>query len=146
MGDSAETWNCPRCGSVNDAAVCSSCGQANAPPRLRLLTTPRTSSAEVRRREPADVRLVREYKGPTARQLEEASDDAVALLPGRVLSVDAAVRAGDLEEANRRMDDALGMLISGPGSRPRRSVDRLALALWIAWFAACAAMVWWGLR
>lgn len=92
---------------------------------------------------PDEVELVREYKGPTAHDLLSASPEVVDLLPGRVLSVEAAVRDGDVETAHGRLDRALGMVLSGPGhDRQRNARVWLILVLWL-WFCALAGLLVW---
>jgi hypothetical protein len=65
------------------------------------------------------VRLVREWKGPTVRDVLAAQDATSERLPGRVHAVAERARAGDYAGAERRLDATLAALLPGPGARVR---------------------------
>ena len=94
------------------------------------------------------MRLVREWKGPTVRDVLAAHDSAVEPLPGRVHAVAERVRAGDHAGAERRLDEALASLLPGPGSRaaPRRARRVAWFALALALLLALAAVLGWTLH
>jgi hypothetical protein len=133
---------CPRCGAPAGAGACRACGHRVGAIELRVVPADgdRPASADL---EPPDVDLVREYKGPTVSDLLAAPKAVLDLLPGRVRSMEEAVRASDLAEADRRIDQALGLLLRGPGHRRRRLPELALPALLWLWFAVLLALLLW---
>lgn len=70
--------------------------------------------------QPAQVRLVREYKGPTVEAVLDAADGTVDRLPVRLRQMLDAVQRERLGEADEILDQALGTVHQGPGHRRRR--------------------------
>lgn len=90
-----------------------------------------------------EVDLVREYKGPTVAQVLAAPPGVLDLLPGQVRSMEDALRASDLGEADRRLDRALGLLLRGPGHRSgRRTRMMVPMLLWL-WFGVLLSLLIW---
>ncbi|MEM7205906.1 MAG: hypothetical protein AAF628_36970 [Planctomycetota bacterium] len=87
-----------------------------------------------------DVRLIREFKGPTVGDLLAAEPNALDLLPGVVRTMQDSVEAGDLAEAERRLGTALGLVLPGPGERRRRVRRVLRWGLAGALLAAAAVL------
>lgn len=109
---------------------------------LRLVPGGLLSGARVGQ---GEVRLVREFKGPRVDEMLAAAPEVVDRLPGVVRTMHEAVLEGDLEVAEARLDEAVGSLLTGPGSERRRGLSRRqrrALALLVAAVAAGAGL-WW---
>ncbi len=85
------------------------------------------------------VRLIREFKGPTVEDLLMDDGEAVGRLPGQVWEVADAIDAGDYGPASDRLDDTIGALLCGPGFRRRRSDLRLLMPLTTLMFFALLA-------
>jgi len=68
---------------------------------------------------PPEVRLVREFKGPTVRGVLDLPDEAVDRMPAQLRRVLDAIQRGRVAEADDAMDGALGALHAGPGHRRR---------------------------
>ena len=136
MADRGETRDhCPRCGTARHGGPCTVCGaRAAAPPGPLVALPPGQGSPPG----PSAVKLVREMKGPTVKDLMAAPDDVLEQLPGEVRAMADALNQGDLAEADLAMDRALGSLLRGPGySRRRPSLSWSFLAL--VWFLGLAA-------
>jgi hypothetical protein len=89
---------------------------------------------------PADVRLLREFKGLTVADLER--DDVVARLPGQVRSALRHLRRGDLAAAERALPGDFAPVLAGPGHRPA-TPRRLVVAVVVLALAAAAAGAYW---
>lgn len=138
MEISAEGPTCPRCAGRNDGGPCEECGR-----RRRTAFAVLAGAGGAGARDAAPVRLLREYKGPTVRDLLASPAAVLDLLPGRVRSVEEAVRAADLAAADAHMSRALGLLLPGPGHRRRRRAllaEVFTAALWV-WFAALLVLL-----
>jgi hypothetical protein len=128
--DGSETGTCPRCGGIG----CATCSRPTDAAGFLLLRGGGDTGE-------SPVKLVREFKGPSVRDLLHADPEELDLLPGRVRAMAMALEDEDLAEAERRIDRALGSILPGPtptrGRRRRRPV-------WIAIVAcvAAAATVW----
>src|SRR5262245_163446 len=100
--EGASACTCERCGIALASGECPSCGwQPHA--RLRRLPPLRTPllPAEAER-----IRLVREYKGPTVRDLLAAPDAATEVLPGSLRACARAIAAGDVARADGQLGEA----------------------------------------
>lgn len=69
-----------------------------------------------RDRLPAEVRLLREFKGPTVRELTDDADLAVQL-PGQVRSALQHLERGDLAAAEQALPGRFAAVLPGPGHR-----------------------------
>ena len=101
---------------------------------LRLLppSDSRTDSAAA-----PEVRLIREFKGPTVEDLLEDDGEHNKSLPAQVRDVLHAIESGDYRRASSSLDDSIGGLLRGPGFC-RRGQDRLfTAALLIAFAVLC---------
>ena len=80
------------------------------------------------------MRLVREYKGPTVRDVLLAKESDLARLPARVAALERAVQRGDYAAADAAADGALDGLVQAvrvPRHRPRWLLT-IGLVAWIA--------------
>ena len=109
--------NCPDCGAgepvgsaPREAVLAAESETGSGGSGLRVLPPAQPSGAPVR----AEVRLVRELKGPTVRGLIGSSPAVIQRLPGRMLGSLQALRRGDLADAEQRFDDAVGQILEGP--------------------------------
>ncbi|MCB9869500.1 MAG: hypothetical protein H6837_06565 [Planctomycetes bacterium] len=120
--------SCPECGARLDGSnECAACGSAT--PGIELKVLPRLDRGEFGGA-PPEVRLVRELKVPTVEDLLADSD--LDTLPGAMRAVEDAIDAGELQEADRRLDAALGSILSGPGYRPDADPwGVVPLVLWV---------------
>ena len=141
MGGRDESKNprCPTCGALYRRGQCPRCGErtANDPAQLVALPPQEGSPGPAR-----EVQLVREIKGPTVRDLLQASDAVLQQLPGQVRAMEEAVGAGDLAGADQHMDRALGALHAGPGFRRRRSIS-WSLLLWLWLLGLALGLLFW---
>jgi hypothetical protein len=119
---------CGSCGSELQAGACPACAAGT---RLRRL--PPLSGIVVPDSAALRVRLVREYKGPTVKDLLSAGERATALLPGCVRVAEKAILARDLEAAEGALDQAVARVLPGPGRRLRSAMTTtLVVALSVA--------------
>ena len=141
MGDRDESKNprCPNCGAVYRQGECPSCGERTASEPAQLVALPPQVGSSG---PPREVQLVREIKGPTVRDLMQASDAVLQQLPGQVRAMEQAVSAGDLAQADQHMDHALGTLHAGPGYRRRRLLSWPFL-LWLWLLGLALGMLFW---
>ena len=63
-------------------------------------------------------------------------------LPGLVRSMHDAVAAGNLVEADRRADRAVGTLLTGPGHSRRRTAGWLRWVAW-SWLVVMVSIAMW---
>ena len=134
MADRGETRShCPRCGTRRQEGDCPVCGSEAPSPPGPLVALPPGEGSPAR---PSAVKLVREIKGPTVKDLMSAPDEVLEQLPGEVRAMADALSQGDLAEADLAMDRALGSLLRGPGYG-KRSPSRSFLVL--VWFLGLAA-------
>jgi hypothetical protein len=94
---------------------------------------------------PPQVRLVREFKGPTVADL--MCEDVAERLPGRVASALRALERGDLAAAERALPGEFAPLLAGPGHRrsARARAARIAgttVVVAIAATVAAAMLAW----
>lgn len=131
---------CPRCGNFVTSAPCTFCGGASRPDLRVLPPLPRATGPAS---EQHLVRLVRECKGPTVRDLLAAGAPLLDRLPGRVHAAERALRRGDLAAADRELGTVLANLHAGPGAWRRRFWNgwRVVLVLWAAFFLAVLALL-----
>lgn len=85
---------------------------------------------------------MREFKGATVRRLLDSSHAALDRLPGQLRSMARALRAGNLHEADARLEAAVGSLVPGPGHSRRRLAPSFTLLLWL-WLASLVGAVLW---
>lgn len=137
--DESKNLRCPNCGALYRRGECPRCGErtANEPAQLVALPPQERSPGPAR-----EVQLLREIKGPTVRDLLQASDAVLQQLPGQVRAMEEAVGAGDLAGADQHMDRALGALHAGPGFRRRRSISR-SLLLWLWLLGLALGLLFW---
>ncbi len=140
--DSPKTPECPRCGAAAEAGACRQCGRRLGAIELKVVSQDGAGPAP-EEAEPPEVDLIREYKGPTVDELLAAPPGVLDLLPGQVRSMEDALQASDLGEADRRMDRALGLLLRGPGHRTgRRPGMVVPMLLWL-WFGVLLSLLIW---
>jgi hypothetical protein len=87
---------------------------------------------------PPQVRLRREYKGPTVRDLvaDRGLDEQ---LPGRVRSALEHLQRGDLAAAEAALPGHFGAVLEGPARRQRRRRRQLVRWITVAVLASAAA-------
>lgn len=109
------------------AGSCSGCGPTQ-PAALRVLPPLRGAPAVADHG--LNVRLVREYKGPTVRDLLAAVEPPDAVLPGAVRGALRAIESGALERADAELEAAVGRLLPGPGARGHQRDWVMPLLIW----------------
>ncbi len=127
---------CEVCGATHgDGDVCAVSADSTAEvANLRLLPA---GSSETAPTNPPEVRLIREFKGPTVEDLLEDEADKTAKLPAQVREVLHAIESGDYRRASSSLDESIGGLLQGPGFR-RRSRDHIGTNLLLLGFIAVA--------
>jgi hypothetical protein len=86
-----------------------------------------------------EVRLIREFKGPTVEDLLEEESVNSQKLPAQVRDVLHAIESGDYQTASSRLDESIGGLLRGPGFR-RRSSDRVCMRVLLLLFLLLALL------
>jgi len=122
---------CPECGARLLEETCSYCAMGSRDTTLQLVGD---GLSKVPGGVSSSVRLLRELKIPTVKGLLTSSSAELDLLPGKVRAVERAACAGKLEEADQRMDEAVGSMFLGPGSDRRPAANLLSTVLWV-WLA-----------
>lgn len=145
MDASGDLASCPECGEPLVEGSCSRCasrpGGSGSGADLKVLKGDLSAGPRAQ----GDVRLVRQVKIPTVDALA-AESLAVNRLPGKVDAMVAALDRGDLQAADRLMDEAMGSLLEGPGYQRKRFRRRLlAVVLWV-WcgiLVLLGVLAWW---
>ena len=142
MGNSPEL--CPECGATHGGGC--DCSASKVPAKeaeFRLLAKAEASPGQ---EAAPEVRLIREFKGPTVEDLLMDDGETIGRLPGQVCEVVDAIEVADYRRASDRLDASIGALLRGPGFRRRRELRLLTplaalffLALLIATLILCLA-------
>ena len=125
--DESETGSCGHCGGLFTGAACPSCGQQRTA-GLRVLPPLRGRNAVSEHARA--VRLVREFKGPTVRDLLAAVEPPNPTLPSGVRSALRAIESGALERADGELSSAIGRLLPGPGARGKTRDWVMPVLIW----------------
>lgn len=130
--------NCPQCGHALADRPCPRCGHSgvvlSALPPLGLKTS----------EEPPPVRLVREYKGPTVRDLLSANEHQISRLPARMHALERALQQGDYAAADALADESAAALTRHEPvmTGGRSAMLLIAFALWL--LALLVTVLWLG--
>lgn len=125
-GESEET-RCADCSGSVVGRRCQVCGKGVTQALRALPPLPARATLTIEQRA---VRLVREFKGPTVRDLIAGADPQAATLPGGVRSTLRAIEVGDYAKADTELAGTLGKLLHGPGSRREERAWLLPLLIW----------------
>lgn len=122
-----EEARCAECSGSVVVGRCQQCGKGLTP-ALKVLPPLRAPTAlTIQERA---VRLVREFKGPTVRDLLAGADPRASTLPSGVRSTLRAIEVGDYARADAELEGTLGKLIAGPGARKHERPWLLPALIW----------------
>lgn len=77
------------------------------------------------------IRLVREWKGPTVRDLVAAIERPESAVPSGARTALRAIEAGDLARADAALDATVGRILPGPGARKVTRDWWMLLLVWL---------------